>query len=374
MKILIKQFLGKNHSWSVVGWGIATAAIKLGHNVDLFSTDGIKYLPNSLKPNLIGYTEENQPKIHGQAPVTSYDCQISYTAMKNFPMYLSNGRKNRFGIFCYEWAGKNVIPNGFAKHYSSCDMLCPPSEYAKRVFMESGVPENRITVISHGINIDEYQKTSKINLLTKKRFKLFSNIAQNHKRKNIEGLLDAYGKAFTNKDDVCLVLKAKDKKISFQFEVQLSNCLRAFHEKYPQYPEVLLFSQFVDDVSELYRSIDCVYTMTHAECFYFPGLEGLASKKLNICPRWGGQLDFLNDTNALLVNGKEVRADPTSMYWESKQNAIWFKPDIDDAVDKLRYAYNNYETLNATIAASNEEVYKKYSWENIFSQFMALCK
>ena len=374
MKILIRQFLGKNHSWCVFGWNIATAAKKLGHKVDLFSTDGIKYLPDSLKENLIGYTEENQPKIYGRVPDFKYDCQISYTAMKNFPMYLSNGKKNRFGIFCYEWAGKNVLPTGFAKHYQSCDMLCPPSEYAKRVFVESGVPENRITVISHGINIDEYKQTSTINMPTKKRFKILANIAQNHKRKNIPGLLEVYGKAFTNKDDVCLVLKAKDRQVKSQFEVSLKDCLHNFYQQYPNHADVNIYSQFVDDMSMLYRSVDCVYTMTHAECFYFPGLEGMAAGKINIAPNWGGQIDFLNDTNALLVGGKEVRADPKSMYWESKNNAIWFLPDIDDAVDKLRFAYNNFEKLNEAIDKQRSDVYVKYSWENISNQFLGLCK
>ena len=54
MKILIRQFLGKNHSWSVCGWGIANSLISKNHHVDLFSTDGIENLPANLKPNLIG--------------------------------------------------------------------------------------------------------------------------------------------------------------------------------------------------------------------------------------------------------------------------------------------------------------------------------
>ena len=54
MRILIRQFLGKNHSWSVVGWGLADALIAMGHNVHLFSTDGIAHLPERLKSNLIG--------------------------------------------------------------------------------------------------------------------------------------------------------------------------------------------------------------------------------------------------------------------------------------------------------------------------------
>jgi len=114
--------------------------------------------------------------------------------------------------------------------------------------------------------------------------------------------------------------------------------------------------------------------MTHCEGFYFPGLEAMASGKLNIAPAWSGQLDFLDSTNALLIKGKETRANPLSIYWERKDNAIWFQPSIDNAVEKLRYAYQNYERLNQQIETQREAVYAKYSWDVIAQQFLELCK
>lgn len=376
MKILIRQFLSKNHSWSVCGWGWANALISMGHEVHLFSTDGncSAHMPANLKPYLIGYTEENQPKVFGRLPDKEYDIQLSYTCIKNFPHMLSNGSKNRFGVWCYEWAGKNVLPTGFAKHYQSCDVLCAPSQFAKQVFLDSGVPEDRLVVIPHGINIDEYKQTTTINLPTNKKFKILANIAQNHLRKNIPGLLEAYGKAFTNKDDVSLILKCKDKPVVAPFEISVKNCLNDFYKKFPQHAEIKLFTEFIDDISALYRSVDAVFTMSFCECFYFPALEGLASGKINISPNYGGQLDFLNDSNSLLVSGKEVRANPKSMYWASNNNAIWFEPSTDDAAEKLKFAYENYEKLNGDIDKQRSDVYVKYGWKNISSQFLNLCK
>ena len=373
MKILIKQFLGKNMSWCVCGWGWARALKTLGHEVHLFSTDGVEHLPADLKENLIGCTDETQPQVFGRMPDSSYDCQMSYTSMKNFPLYLANGTKNRFGIWCYEWCGKNALPTGFAKHYQSCDMLCPPSEYAKRVFVESGIPENRIKVILHGVNVDEYRRTTTIKLPTKKRFKIGAIIAQNHLRKNIPGMLEAYGKAFTDKDDVCLFLKAKDRPAKYAFDVSLKDCLRNFYQAFPKYAEIKVFSEFIDDMSSFYRSVDCVYTLTHCEGYYMPGTEALLSGKLNICPGWGGQMDFLNESNALLIGGKETLANPKSMYWESKR-ATWFNPNIDDAVEKLRYAAQNFETMNAAIDTARSDAYAKFSWTNVANQFLELCK
>ena len=375
MKILIRQFLGKNHSWAVCGWGIATSLIGLGHEVHLFSTDGIVHLPPHLKNNLIGYTEENNHSIvFGRMPDTNYDCQISYTCMKNFPAYLSHGTKNRFGIWVYEWQGHNVLPYGFAKYYKACDYLCAPSTFGKEVFVNSGIPGDAVKVIPHGINTKEYEGTSTIKLPTDKRCKILANIAQNHSRKNIPGLLEAYGRAFTNKDDVCLILKAKDKPVKSPFEVSLNSCLNNFNSKYPNHADIKVFSEFVEDISSLYRSIDIVYTLSFCEGFYFPGLEGIASGKMSIAPGWGGQLDFLNNTNTLLVDGKESRADPKSMYWESKPNAIWFQSSIEDAAEKLRQAYHNYPHINTEVEKQRTIVLARYSWNNIVSQFIQLCR
>lgn len=374
MRILIRQFLGKNHSWSVVGWGLADALIAMGHNVHLFSTDGIAHLPERLKSNLIGYTEENQNTIIGNLPNPIYDAQISYTSLKNFPHLLGNGPKNRFGIWCYEWNGKNVLPNGFAKNYNYCDQLCAPSSFAKDVFINSGIPDSRIQVIPHGINAIDYQKSSTVKITTDKKYKIFSNIAQLHLRKNIPGLLEAYGKAFTKNDDVTLILKCRDKSPKYPFDVSFQSIFGSFKKKFPNHAEVKIFSEFVDDMSDLYRSIDAVYTMSFCEGFYFPGLEGLAAGKLSIAPEYGGQLDFLNKDNSYLVSGSVVRADPKSMYWENKSNAVWFQPSVEDAAEKLKLSYKNYEEINKKLDSQKPDIHQQYSWAAVAQQILSLCQ
>ena len=377
MKILIRQFLGKLHSWSLIGHGIAESLIKQGHQVHLISTDGIEHLPDHLKPYLIGHWEENHPeKLIGRLPDPEYDTQISYTSMKNFPLYLRNGSKNRFGIWCYEWQGKNVLPTGFAKNYKYCDYLLAPTQFAKEVFLNSGVPEEVIKVIPHGIHPENYKKTNTINLKTNKKFKIGIPLAQTHIRKNIPGILEAYGKAFTNKDDVCLIIKGKEKPIIQSFDVSLKSCLSDFNNKFPNHAEVKVYSDFIDDMSDFYRSIDCLFSMSQAEGFFIPSLEMLAAGKMSIAPKHGGVLDFLKDYNdngnALLVSGKIVRADPKSMYWEAKPNATCFSPDVNDAAEKLQFAYKNHETINKQVESQRETIYQKYSWDNVVKQIMDL--
>lgn len=370
MKIILRQFLGKNHSWAVTGRNLAAGFMNLKHDVSLFSTDGTDHLPDELKKQLTGYSTDGK-NVFGSIPSNDYDLAISYTAPINFPGYLSHGKK-KFGIWCYEWAGKNVLPNGFAKNYQVCDQILAPTHFAKQVFLDSGVPASKISVIPHGVD-KQFIGDSIIKLPTTKNFKLLFNVAQNHKRKNIDGLLEAYGKAFTKNDDVSLIIKGKESKKQFPFEISLNDAINSFRKKYPNHAEIKILSNYIEDISALYRSIDASVTLSFCEGFYYPGLESALSGKLSIAPNWGGQLDFLNSDNALLVAGTEARADPSSMYWESKNNAIWFKSSIDDAVDKLRFAKNNFTTLNQQIEKNRHQMYEKYNWSTVTKQIIDLC-
>lgn len=374
MKILFQQFLGKNHSWSIVGWNLATSLIKFGHEVHLFSTDGIKHLPERLKSNLIGYIEENIPqKLYGRQPDKSYDCQISYTAMKNFPFYLNNGFKNRFGIWCYEWCGKNVLPTGFAKNYKYVDKLLPPSTHAKQVFLDSGVPESAMQIVPHGIS-DEFLNTDSIyKLNTSKRFKVLCNIAQPHQRKNIPGILEAWGKAFNKTDDVVLVMKIVVKKSVSENEIDFNYTFNNFKKKYPNHASVIILNEFIENISDLYRSCNAFFSMSHAESFLMPALEALSLNKIVLVGECGGQVDFCNENNSLLIKGKNIRANPKTMYWEPKPNAIVFDPSTDHAAEQLQFAYKNEKELLDKFSPSFADIRKEYTWDNAARKILEMC-
>lgn len=365
MRIKIQQFLfGKSYSWSIVGQNIGRSLINLGHNVEFVSTDGVvdKYVPNDLKPYI------------KKLPTGKYDAQISYTAMINFHSYLSHGDKNRFGIFAFEFNGKNVLPEGFAKHYKFTDKMLPPSEFCKDVFVNGGVPSDHQVVVPHGINLADYDDKEKLPLRTNKKYKIGLIIGQPHGRKNIPGALRAFGEAFTKNDDVCLVAKVLlDNKTDHQFCIDFISEFKSFKRKYPNHAEIELITGFVPNMIHLYNACDSVFTMSNCEGFYMPGLEIIGCNKLNIAPRYGGQLDFLNDNNSLLIGGEIVRAPKKYMYWASSSYAEMFKPSIEEAVGALRKSYNEYDELMEKFMPNILETKNKYTWDNVAKQIIELC-
>lgn len=374
MKVLWMGFLGNNMSWSIVGQNVCRQLIAKGHQVDMFSTNGIRFFPDDLKNSLIGYCEERSSVIEGKTPTAEYDMQLSYTAMKNFPLYLSHGSKNRFGIYVYEFSGKNSLPDGFAKYYKSTDKILAPSTYGKDIFVSSGIPENHIEIIPHGIDFKQVEEAQPYALKTKKKHKILVLLAQIHKRKNLSGMLEMYGRAFTNKDDVCLVLKIQDKPITQPFEVSFASVFQTFKSKFKNHGEIEIIREFVPNIYSLYKSCDIVFSASHCEGFGMTALDAHALGKINVVSNHGGFLDFVNKDNGLLIEGKEFIVPPNFLYYSQKTTTKAFMPDINSGVEQLKYSVENKDTLLKKYQSNIPYVKANFSWENIADQIIRISK
>ncbi len=381
MNVLWKGFLGRLHSWSQVAQNLSRQFKNNNYNIDLFSTNGISHFPEDLKENLIGYVGEIGehsesvslfPKSNKTLdPEKGYDVQCSYTAMHNFKNYFSNGTKNRLATWCYEFSGKNALPTGFAKNHVYVDYLLPPSEHARQVFLDSGIPDKKLKIIPHGYSEDFINRSTNLNLeLNKKYFVFGANIAQPHLRKNIPGIIESFFKAFTKKDNVCLLFKISKSSALSKFEVDFDSILSSYKIKYKNHPKVVVISDYIENISDFYRSCDAIISLSHAESFLLPALETLVAGKILICSNYGGQLDFCNKKNSFLVDGSLVRANPNMLYWESKPNTIVFEPSIDDAVAKLRFVYENHLCID--FSNEFEKIRSEYTWQNAFKKLEGL--
>lgn len=368
--VIIKQFLGSNHSWSTVGQGIARGLLAISHQVDLFSTNGTAHFPPDLLPHLIGHWDEGKKLTHGRDPHDNYDVAISFTAMPNFQENLRHG-KRKLGIWMSEAAGVNALPNGFAKHHRECDWLIPPSEFARQVFLDSGIPEAKMKTIPLGLGPEWFAEGPVYPLKTDKRFRLLSVFGQPHLRKGIPELFEAYGRAFTDRDDVCFVVKAVDKEPRQPFEVSLSRILHDFERRHPRHAEILVLRDFIPDMSDVYRACSAAFSMTRAECFFLPALEALATGIINIVPSYGGQRDFCNSGNSLMIPGQVGFAPPQSLYWQQKPGTLWFNPDVDEAATLLRQAYTDTEALTERFNI-RAHIGQTHSWRHIAQRIMEL--
>lgn len=378
MKICWFGFLGRNHSWSIVAQNISRELIKLGHQVDLFSTNGDQHFPEDLRPYLKGMLQEgelvsneNYEQLIGSKLDKNYDMQLSYTALKNFCQYFSRGDKNRFGIWNYE---TTILPKAFAKYYQCVDKVLPSSNFSKKIFTDNGMPSDSQVMVPHGIHLDRFQNLGKYPLKTNKKYKVLCNIAQPHLRKNLPGLFKAWGKAFTKADDVCLVLKISKKSPNPMFDVDFGEIFKDFQSNFKNHAEIEIIDTFIIDIETLYNACDVVMTMSHAECFWMPGLEAFAANKIVVAPRYGGQLDYMNDENSILIDGKMIRADNRMQYWDSSPYAAVFDPDATQCAAKLKDVIANYDDYLKKFSPKMQEILPNYSWTKVAEKLVSMCK
>jgi glycosyltransferase involved in cell wall biosynthesis len=372
MRIKIQQFLfGQCHSWACVGQNLGRALIKLGHNVEFVSTDGFedRFVPSDLIPFV------------RREPSGIYDCQISYTAPHNWPNYLRWGTKNRFGIWNYEYNNKRSDDNylallqGFSKFYKSTDLVLPSSNFSKDVFVSIGIPEDKMVVIPHGINIEDFESDNKFKLNTNRAKKILLNIAQPHRRKALHLALRAFGKAFTKDDDVCLVAKVfKHNKKDHPFDIDFPALFKTFQTKFPRHAEVEFVYSYITNIADIYKSCDINFSATHAECWHLPSLEALASGTINVVPRYGGQLDFCNDDNSLLIDGSIVRAPRDHQYWEFNPFAVHFEIDTDDAAKQLQIAVSEFDSLKNKLSENMKSTAARFTWDAAALKILELCR
>ena len=377
MRIKIQQFLfGKSHSWSVVGQNLGRELLRQGHNVEFISTDGVdpKYIPDDLRSHL------------KEAPTGSYDMQLSYTAPHNWPAFMSHGTKNRFCIWNYEYNSKTIdnstrsLLQGYGKFYKSCDLVLPSSNFTKEVFKNMLIPEDKMVVVPHGINLSDFESSDKISLRTKKKTKILLNVAQPHRRKALPLAFESFGKAFTKNDDICFVAKVmKDnngsshQKEKNSFDVDFTSIVKTFESKFPNHAEVEYMYGYVKNISDIYKACDINFSATHAECWHLPSLEALACGLINVVPRYGGILDFCNDNNSLLIDGNTVRVPREHQYWLFNPYAVHFEIDIPNAVKKLQYAVQNCEDLKSSCSEYSKNTASKFTWDNAAKQILDLC-
>ena len=351
------------HSWAKVNYSIGEALINLGHDVELIPTDADKpcHLPERLK------------QYERKVPEGMYDLQFGYTALLNANAYFQSGNKNRFLTWAYEYGGKNVLPAGFAKYYKFIDKILAPSNFCKQIFIDGGVPAEVIVAVPHGINLDEPKTVYP--LKTKKKYKIGMIIGQPHKRKNLANAFKAFGQAFNKNDDICLVAKiaSKNNIKGSSFEINFNEMYNNFKKDFPNHAEIELITDYVENINEIYNACDTIYTLSYTEGWYLPGLEGINAGKLNIAPRYGGQLDFLNDNNSLLIDIEIVRAPKDHLYWTPSSFAEHSNPNIKHATQLLRQSYEQYDRLMSKFMPNIIETRNKYTWENAAKQILELC-
>ena len=207
-------------------------------------------------------------------------------------------------------------------------------------------------------------------------FYLYLKIQITFNVKNIFTLLDAYYEEFSDKDDVCLILKTSLKKPKYIFECDVvKEVLRAQKKhlkKRKKLPQVEVIKHTYENIIPFYNSCDCLVSATSSEGFGLPLLEGLAAGMLVVAPHVTGQADFLNENNSLKVDSREIIAPKNHQYWKPSVGSKTYMPDVESLMYCMRSAYENKSNLLKDFSPNIKSTLDEFTWRNAAQKIISI--
>lgn len=183
------------------------------------------------------------------------------------------------------------------------------------------------------------------------------DINSNAARKNPEGLIEAFQKAFPteNQDQVGLVLKISHPETSCKLWAKIRKIAKRDKrirvvEKTLRRPELLA----------LFKACDCLVSLHRAEGFGRCIAEALLLDKQVIATGFSGNLDFCHEPRVALVRHGMSALTAKDYMWGEGQS--WAEPDLDHAAELMQSIWKNpRETRHRDFDFSPSTVGRRYS-------------
>ncbi|MEW6447591.1 MAG: glycosyltransferase [Bacillota bacterium] len=239
-----------------------------------------------------------------------------------------------------------------------------PSSFVRDCYVQSGVDPGKVFVVPNGVNTAVFNlQVTPLALPTLKSFK-FLFVGGTIPRKGPDVLLEAYLRAFSAKDDVCLVVKDFGTDSFYRGQGIGPEIEKLRQQK--DAPEVLyLNNSFREaEMAGLYRACDCLVHPYRGEGFGLPVAEAMACGLPVIVTNYGACLDFCHPGNALLIDAKVVPAtEKRAGSFETVGYPYWAEPDAEHLAHLMRSVYENPVEAQAIGLRAAADIQQKLTWE-----------
>lgn len=271
-----------------------------------------------------------------------------------------------------DWETTNFKRSNWSQCCDLMDELWVPCVQNRQALINSDV-RKPIRVIPHSRDVAKFvspPQPLRISALDGKC--VFYTVAEFSKRKNFAGLLRAYYQAFSNRDDVVLVIKThapgKDSEaMTNMMKTMTSEIKQSMHMffKHDNYPPVVALTDLLSEeqLSQLHVRGDVFVLLSHGDAWAIPAHDAMGFGNPVVVSNWGGLPDL---TYAQAAE-----------YWEAEKNLfkhpgdipcgwlvdgqltscfgmvnsfpdlytgdeMWFEPNLVQGAECLRQAYNEW--------------------------------
>ena len=222
------------------------------------------------------------------------------------------------------------------------DEVWVPSGYVRACFVRSGVDPRRVVVVPQGIDPDRFRPgVPPYPLSTRKGFR-FLFVGGTIWRKGPDILLEAYLRAFTPADDVCLVVKDAGAD-SFYASGGLRRRIRELASD-PRNAEIVYLEHELPDAAMpgLYTASHCLVHPYRGEGFGLPLVEAMACGLPVVTTGHGPALELCDPTSAFVLPATEVTLpEPRVLGLETVERPVVAEVDPDVLAETMRFIFEH---------------------------------
>ena len=274
-----------------------------------------------------------------------------------------------------------AVSNAWIEGCNKMDLIIVPSEHSKEGFVKAlyeklqTLPDGKqqkigelklekpIEVLFEGADNEIYKSidNSSLDLVDdiKENFAflhvgLWGKGGYGEDRKDIAKLVKVFYESFANKkEQPALILKTNAATFSILDREECLKKIRQIKNGFPSdwnLPNIYLLhgSLSTEEMNKLYNhpKVKAMISLTHGEGFGRPLLEASMVGLPVITSGWSGQMDFLSQTDSMLLGGELVNV-PKSQHWKDIiiPESQWFNVNEQQAYKAMNYCFENYDDV-----------------------------
>ena len=250
------------------------------------------------------------------------------------------------------------------------DEMWVPTRHVLKTYVSSGVPADRVHVVPHGVDTERFHPGVPGHAIESSKKFRFLFVGGGLWRKGVDILLDAYGSAFSSRDDVVLVIKDLPGQTIY-IDQGLGQII-AEMRKDPKAPEILHLREALGpgELPGLYTASHCLVHPYRAEGFGLPVLEAMACGIPVITTAGGSTDDFCSPEQAFLIPSTRREFYPKDIQLAGGGGWV-LEPDRNSLATLLREVYGNYKAAKDRALQVSEHVRAHFDWKTIAGKVTA---
>lgn len=270
------------------------------------------------------------------------------------------------------WESDRICPQ-WVMVGRAVDLTLLPTNFLKEVWVNSGVPEEKVDVVHEGTDLSLFNpqvqplplfhRGKAIQEIFKYRF---LSILQLSNRKNVRGLVLSFMNAFKGRDDACLMLKTStmDRDLDqFIGDLDLTKS------------NIFVMDQLLpmDKMPNFMANATHYYSLSCGEGWDLSCVDAGAMGKVIVAPLHSAYTEYLNDDRAYLIKKNKLvpalQGNVLDMYFKGSN---WFLPDIEEATEVLKKSISNEEEYKNKAENFCNHVKENLTWEKAVDSLMEI--